>query len=238
MLAGPPAAITLQGLGLQRGGTWLFRGLDVALPRGKFIAVTGPSGIGKSSLLACLAGMLKPTEGAITYCCAAGCDHGVTQFQPRIGMVFQNGLLSENSTLLANVLCGRLSRYPWWRTLFGFPKRDRAEAYRWLGELGVARYAHRRVSEISGGEAQRTAVARAFLQEPEVFLADEPISQLDLPLAERVLQLLSLEAHVRGHTVLCVLHQPDLVEKYADAILGPDPANPGHWSLRSSSAVI
>ncbi len=224
---------TLRQLGLRRGGTWLFRGLDLVLPRGKFIAVVGPSGAGKSSLLACLSGMLPPTEGTITYACQNGCTHEVPDFQPRVGIVFQNYMLIENSTLLSNVLCGRLGRYSWWRTLFGFPSTEQREAYRLLDEVGLARYVHRRVAEVSGGEQQRTAVARALFQEPEIFLADEPVSNLDTALTERVLGILKRQAVEEQRTVVCVLHSPELVERYADLVLSIEPGDPATWSLRA-----
>jgi len=217
--AAPALQVEARGLGLQRGGAWLFRDLDLMLPRGRFIAVTGPSGAGKSSLLACLGGTLDPTEGEIRYACANGCSHRVADFQPRVGRVFQNLMLSENSSLLTNVLCGRLGRHAWWRTLFGFPAGDREDAARWLQELGLARYVHRRVADVSGGEQQRTAVARALQQEPEIVLADEPVSSLDAPLADRVIDLLRHQTRDRGCTVVCVLHDERLVARAADLVI-------------------
>lgn len=224
--------VTVKGLGLKRGDRWLFRGLDLAVPRGSFVAVVGPSGVGKSSFLHCLAGLVRPTEGDIDYCCLRNGLHTPANFQDKTGVVFQNNLLVPNGTVLNNVLCGRLGRYPWWRTLWGFPKEDRAEAYRILCDLGLAAYPHRWSCETSGGEQQRTAIARALFQEPELYLADEPVSNLDAYLTGRILGILRQEASQRRRTVFCVLHNAELVERFADMALSFDPADPAACKVR------
>jgi phosphonate transport system ATP-binding protein len=224
--------ITLKNFGLQRSGRWLFRNISWEVPRGKVVAVVGSSGAGKSSLLNCLAGTLQATEGDITYCCQRGCSHAVAGYQKRIGIIFQNLSLSQNSTLLGNVLCGRLGRYPWWRTLYKFPRNDREEAYRLLTDLGLGEYVHRRAADVSGGEQQRAAVLRALFQEPELLLADEPVSNLDAYNGGRVLGILRQHAHEHQRTVLCVLHDASLVQRFADFVLSLNPVNPEEWRIR------
>ena len=226
------AQAELRDLGLERGGRWLFRGLNVSLPRGRLIALTGRSGAGKSSLLACQSGSLDPSAGEILFHHAAGGTAPPVDFRRRIGVVFQNFLLIGNGTVLHNVLCGRLGRHAWWRTLFGFPTADRVDALAILQELELTSHAQHRAGEISGGEQQRTALARALLQEPEVFLADEPVSNLDAALSEKVLELLRFQAHTHGRTVLCVLHSEDFVRRFADIELHLDAAHPDGWILR------
>jgi phosphonate transport system ATP-binding protein len=228
----PEATLALRGMSLSRGGRWLFRDLDLELMRGKLIAVTGPSGAGKSSLLACLAGMLPPTEGTVEYRCHPQCVHSPQQFQSRIGIVFQNLMLAPRSSLLSNVLCGRLGRYPWWRTAVAFPRKDREDAYELMARLGIAQYVYRPAAGVSGGEQQRAAVARALFQQPEVFLADEPVSNLDADNTEMVLSLLRQQAHQQGRTVICVLHDEGLVERFADYELRLGEATPRGWSMR------
>ena len=152
------------------------------------------------------------------------------------GIIFQNLLLSENSSVLRNVLCGRLGRYPWWRTLFRFPRRDKEAAALVLADLGLGPHLHRRAADTSGGEQQRAAVARALFQEPELLLADEPVSNLDAHLCGRVLGILRQEAHQNRRTVFCVLHDPALLERFAEYALSLDPMNPEKWRIREIHA--
>ncbi len=225
--------LTLSHVGLQRNERWLFRNLSWQVPRGKVIAVVGGSGAGKSSLLACLAGLLTPSEGELSFRCRQQRTHTPAAYQPKIGIVFQHFALSAQSTLLRNVLAGRLARYPWWRTLVGFPRPDREQAWRMLHDLGLGTYAHRRACEVSGGEQQRTALLRALFQEPEIILADEPVSQLDAYLSGRVLGLLRQQAQERQCTVICVLHDASLVERFADYALSLNPLDPEGWRIRA-----
>jgi len=225
------AHLSLASLGLRRNDRWLFRGINWEVPRGRVVAVVGASGAGKSSLLACLAGQLAPTEGTVR-CHLADGTRPPAACQPRFGVVFQHFALSPTSTLLTNVLCGRLGRYPWWRTLTGFPRADKLRAWALLCDLGLGTLAHRRANEVSGGEQQRTALLRALHQEPEYLLADEPVSQLDTYLAGRVLGLLRQEAHEKRRTVFCVLHDPALVDRFADHVLSLDAQKPDGWKIR------
>ena len=184
-------------------------------------------------LLACLAGLLTPSEGEVSFRCRQQRTHTPAAYQPKIGIVFQHFALSGQSTLLRNILAGRLARYPWWRTLIGFPRSDREQAWRMLHDLGLGTYAHRRACEVSGGEQQRTALLRALFQEPEIILADEPVSQLDAYLSGRVLGLLRQQAQERQCTVICVLHDASLVERFADYALSLNPLDPEAWRIRA-----
>lgn len=224
--------LELRGFGLKRGDRWLVRGLDLVVPRGAFVAVVGPSGVGKSSFLSAVAGLLDPTEGEVVVRCHEGCHHRPLEMQHCTGIVFQQNLLVPNATVLTNTLAGRLGRHSAWRTLFGFPREDRAAAYRILCDLGLAAHVHHWSCQTSGGEQQRTAIARALLQEPDLYLADEPVSSLDAYLTGRVLGLLRQEAHEHRRTVLCVLHSAELVERFADLALSFDPGDPHNWKVR------
>lgn len=218
--------LSIRGLGLNRGGRWLFRNLDYEIPRGSFTAIIGPSGAGKSSFLGCLAGLSTPDEGKCLYHCldqCVGCTQGTAhapvEWQRRIGIVFQDYRLIANNSPLSNVLCGRLGRYPWWRTFTGFSRQDRRAAMNLMENLGLAGCHRARTRQLSGGEQQRVAMARALFQEADLLLADEPVSNLDEALSLRVLERLRTEAREHQRTVLCVLHDPELVRRFADQVL-------------------
>lgn len=234
--AAPPtrdaAHVLVSGLGVRRSDRWLVRDFHLEVPRGAFVALVGPSGAGKSTLLACLAGALAPDEGHIRLRQRDGSLVPPQACRPRIGCIFQRLLLVENSSVLANVLCGRIGRRPWWRTVFRPPRAERAAAFAIAADLGLAPLAHRWVAELSGGEQQRTAIARALFQEPDIYLADEPVSNLDTYLTGRVLGMLRLEASRHGRTVFCVLHDPRLVDRFADLVASIDPHDPHGWRVR------
>lgn len=225
--------LEVKNLGLYQGGRWLFRGLNLRIKSGRFLALVGPSGVGKSSFLACLAGLSLPTEGEILYHTDTNGGQLPGAFRPHIGIIFQNFLLTENQTVLNNVLCGRLYQFSFLRTLFGFPRRLKQEAFEILYDLGLQRYCRRWVREISGGEKQRVALARTLFQNPALFLADEPVAQLDTYLTGRVLGILKHQSTEKQRTVVCVLHEQEWVNRFADAALSFNPEYPEKWNLRT-----
>lgn len=192
------------------------------LAAGEFLAVTGPSGVGKSSLVSALAGMLEPTAGTIERPAAAS----------SAGIVFQDLRLTKELSVLTNVLCGRLGQFPWWRTLFGFPDEAKQAAFQKLEELEIGHLCHKPVRNISGGEQQRTAIARVLFQEPAVIFADEPTSNLDLALSERVMAMLRRECKSAGRTAICILHDTEFVGHFADLELRLGRDLPNGWELR------
>lgn len=165
--------------------TVALRDVSLKIPDGQFVTVIGPSGAGKSSLLRCLNGLVAPTAGEILIdgeSLTAARGEARRRLVARIGFVFQQFNLIKRLSVLDNVLVGRLSHVPEWRSLVGsFPRRDRVLADAVLARVGLAELAHRRADTLSGGQQQRVAIARALVQEPPDLLlapgarAHEPI---------------------------------------------------------------
>lgn len=177
----------------------------MTLSAGEMLAVMGPSGSGKSTLLHCASGILTPDDGRVAY---RGTDLAGMADEDRsalrrseFGFVFQFGQLVPELTCLDNVaLPLRLDR----RSRRGATDRARA----WLEQLGVGGVARHRPGQISGGETQRVAVARALVTEPRVVFADEPTGSLDSLNGEQVMQLLTAAARDSGAAVVLVTHEP------------------------------
>ncbi len=235
-MTGPAPHVTLSGVSVCRGGRVLLRDLELAIPRGTFVALTGPSGVGKSSLLACLAGLLAPADGRVSVSEANGKTGAPEDFRRDMGFVFQHLRLNPGLSAETNVLCGLLGRRPWWRTLLGFARDDREQAHALLNRFGIAARAGVSVAELSGGERQRVALARALIANPGILFADEPVSHLDAPLAAEIIGFLQAETRARGRTVFCALHDPGLVERFADMTLHLDRESKNGWTLQPTAA--
>jgi lipoprotein-releasing system ATP-binding protein len=165
----------------------LFDNLSFELARGEMLAIVGASGAGKSTLLHILGALDKPSAGEI-YCAnlrlSSLSENAAADFRNReIGFVWQFHYLLPEFTAVENVAMPLLMR--------GTPKSDaEKEATRWLGEVGLLERAHHRAGELSGGEQQRAALARALITKPKILLADEPTGDLDSRTADAVFRLI------------------------------------------------
>jgi putative ABC transport system ATP-binding protein len=204
--------LTATGLRKVYGPTVALDDAGMTVDSGEIVAVMGPSGSGKSTLLHCLAGVVRPDGGSVGYG-----DRDLTTLSDRelsalrrteFGFVFQFGQLVPELTGLENVaLPLRLN---------GARRRAaQRQAAAWLDRLEVADVAQKRPGEVSGGQGQRIAVARALVTEPKVIFADEPTGALDSLNGEKVLRLLTTAARQSGAAVVLVTHEPR-VAAYAD----------------------
>lgn len=194
------------------GLTKAVRGIDLDIAAGEILAVMGPSGSGKSTLLHLLAGVLAPDSGTVSFDGrriddldeAGRARLRLTAF----GFVFQFGQLLPDLSALDNVTVPLL--------LTGVRRWDAlVRAQEWLARLDLAADADKLPSELSGGQAQRVAVARALVTEPRVLFADEPTGSLDSLAAEKVMLALTDLARASGTTVVLVTHDPRTAA-YAD----------------------
>ena len=176
--------------------------IDVEIAAEGVIAIIGPSGTGKSTLIRCINRLVEPSSGEILF---DGKDlarvSGVALRHARrqIGMVFQEYNLVERLTVMENLLCGRLGYVaPWraWRRKF--PPADIERALALLDTVGLAVFANRRADALSGGQRQRVGIARAVMQQPRLMLADEPTSSLDPKTSVEIMELLAGVARSRG----------------------------------------
>ena len=204
--------LSARGVVKAYGPTPALRGVTLDIAEGEIVAVTGPSGCGKSTLLHCLAGILRPDAGEVSWrgerldtrSEAARSKLRRTEF----GVLFQFGQLVAELTAAENVALPLL--------LAGTGRREaRTAALTWLERLGVAEVADVPPGEMSGGQQQRCALARALVTEPRVLFADEPTGALDTLSGEQVLTQLVRLAREQRTAVVLVTHEPRIAA-YAD----------------------
>jgi putative ABC transport system ATP-binding protein len=191
----------------------ILKSLDLTVHTGQFIAITGQSGSGKTTLLSLIAGLDSPSSGQIVID-----NQDITKLDEdelallrgkRFGFIFQNFHLIPTLTALENVvLSAELNNTP----------SATKKANDLLGTVGLGNRLHHYPAQLSGGEQQRLSLARAFINEPDIILADEPTGNLDSKNSERIIELI-LELHrVRQATIIMVTHEQH-VAKHSERIL-------------------
>ena len=190
--------IEVRGLRVRRGGSVVLQVDSLDVNAGEVLALVGPNGAGKTTLLLALARLLRPQDGEIEYCGRSVRDWNTLEYRRRISLVFQNPMLLDMS-VADNVALG-----------LHFRRVPRAEVNQrvhvWLRRLGIEALARRRAGELSGGEAQRVSLARAFVLEPELLLLDEPFPALDPPARKRILDDLAVLLRHDHRTAILVTH--------------------------------
>lgn len=208
----PEPLLVAREISMSFGPTAALRGASMSLAAGELLAVMGPSGSGKSTLLHCLAGILVPGAGEISFA-GQRIDSLDEKARARLrrdrfGFVFQFGQLVPELTVEENIALPLL--------LTGARRAEAiGRAGGWLERLDLAGLERRRCGELSGGQAQRVALARGLVADPAVLFADEPTGSLDSLTGEQVMDLLVAGAREQGMSVVLVTHDPR-VAAYAD----------------------
>jgi len=207
--------VALQSIGLVRRiegavSHTLVNGIDLSVNKGEFLAITGPSGSGKSSLLYLLGLLDAPSAGEVVICgqptSKLSENDRANVRLTKCGFVFQFHFLLPEFTSLENVLlpmraAGQMSE-----------KEMRERGLELLASLGLKDHAHKRPNQLSGGQRQRVAIARALSNRPEIIVADEPTGALDTTSTEQVFGILR-EIADNGRTVVVVTHDPALAAR-------------------------
>ncbi len=209
----------------QRFGSLLaLDGLNVQIYPGERVALVGSSGAGKSTLLRLLNGTLLASSGEVW---VLGQNLGrlsgsrLRRVQRQIGTIYQQFHLVDNLQVIHNVNAGHLGRWPFWRAALSlvYPL-EVATAVQALQRVGIPEKLYVRTGQLSGGQQQRVAIARVLVQDPQIILADEPVSSLDPELRREVMDLLRDLAQTGGKTLVVSLHSLELARSHCDRIIG------------------
>jgi iron(III) transport system ATP-binding protein len=207
--------LILEGLVKHIGDAGVLKGVDASLRAGERVALMGPSGVGKTTLLRIVAGLEKPGRGRVVWNGQVFVDehHWVPPWKRRVSMVFQDLALWPHLSASEHLefVLSQARRY-------GAKERARSAAAL-LSGLGLADLGARFPSQLSGGQQQRLAIARAVAAEPEILLMDEAFSQLDGALEEQLWALLIDMHREQGWTLVFVTHSRRQAARYADQVL-------------------
>lgn len=199
-------------------------GVDLRLARGEQVAIIGPSGAGKTSLLRCLATALRASSGSLQLDARDPWQlrrRDLRVLRSRIGTIHQAPPLPPRQRVITATLAGRLGVWPTWRSLLSLiAPQDIAGARAALQRLDLADKLFERCDQVSGGQLQRVGIARVLYQAPALILADEPVSALDPALADHTLAVLCDDARQRGATLIASLHAVDLARARFSRIVG------------------
>lgn len=205
-------------------GTVGLKDINLTVQPGEFLVVVGLSGAGKSTLMRTINRMHTPSSGSVL---VDGVEvtnlkgRSLRELRRKIGMIFQNFNLVKRTSVEHNVLAGKISYYPTWKSVLNlYSKDDKQQAAMALDRVNLLEKIYIRADELSGGQQQRVAIARTLMQDPKIILADEPIASLDPLTTQAVMNDLKKLNQEDGITVIVNLHSVPLALQYADRIVG------------------
>jgi phosphonate transport system ATP-binding protein len=216
----------LENVTVRFGPVEALRGVSLSAVRGEQLALVGPSGSGKSTLLRLLAGAVAPESVAIHVAgqLLANLTAGqLRRLRSQIGFIHQHLGLGPNLRVSANIAAGRLGAQGFWagmKSVFLPGRRQLQEMESLLGRVGLTQRLHSRTDHLSGGQQQRVAIARALWQQPQLLVADEPVSSLDPARARAVLELLVRICREDGLSLIVSLHQLELARALFPRLVG------------------
>jgi phosphonate transport system ATP-binding protein len=224
-LAQAAPAVTLEGVGLvhPNGHRALLR-VSLAVAAGEQLAVIGPSGAGKTSLLRIAGASLRPSEGRLQLLSVNPWQlvpRSLRRLRSRVGVVHQTPPIPPQLRVVTAILAGRLGAWSMWKAIGSlmYPV-DIAGAREVLARLDLADRLFDRCDRLSGGQLQRVGIARVLYQRPELLLADEPVSSLDPALADAAVGQLIAQSEATGATLVASLHAVDLALKWFPRVVG------------------
>ncbi|MFI3266659.1 MAG: ATP-binding cassette domain-containing protein [Rikenellaceae bacterium] len=184
--------------------------VDIAIPDGELVCLSGDSGIGKTTLLRIISGLIKPHTGSVEFNDTVWCDTENKIFESaqkrRTGLMFQDYALFPNMTILEQILYAQL-------------ERDTERAHALLESFNLTRLAYRKPFQLSGGQRQRVALARALASNPSLLLLDEPLSALDRQIKLSLMEQIREAHRTLGSITLMVCHDAEDIEQMATSVL-------------------
>jgi zinc/manganese transport system ATP-binding protein len=211
--SGGSAVLALRGAGLSYGSRELWSGLDLDVAPGEFLAVLGPNGAGKTSLLRTVLGQQRLTSGSMAFL-----GQPVRRGHRRIGYIPQQRLMESGTPLRArDMIAQGVTGHRWGVRPERKAERERID--RIVEEVGATAFANAPVSELSGGEQQRTRVGQAIAADPALLLCDEPLISLDLRHQRGVTELIDRQRRDQGAAVLFVTHDVNPILDVVDRVL-------------------
>ncbi|WP_408009603.1 phosphonate ABC transporter ATP-binding protein [Pseudalkalibacillus sp. A8] len=205
-------------------GTQGLKDINVKINEGEFVVIVGLSGAGKSTFIRSVNRLVTPTRGQLIVD-----DEDILKYKgkdlrklrTKVGMIFQNYNLVKRSTVMKNVISGRLGHTGTLKSILNlYSKEDMTLAYESLKRVNIEEKLYSRADQLSGGQQQRVSIARVLTQQPSVVLADEPVASLDPPTSHQVMKYLKKINREDNITTIVNLHFIDMAMEYADRIIG------------------